>query len=127
MDESVFASDEELQKLGVERISNNGGCMFLDRSGRCLKYDDRPFECRIFPYDITRIGGKLQWIVWEVCPLQALLDHEKYLDDMEVQLSRRWPMDYIENYVRYHEQNQPEKYSRERYKIIRELRWPSEK
>lgn len=125
--ETPFASDEELARLGVEKIGrkDDGSCVFLDGSGSCSKYSNRPFECRIFPFDIMRIKGRLHWIIWEVCPVHSLLDHEEYIDGMEQRLSKDWPLDYIEQYAAYHKQNQPNKYSREKYKVIREVRWPA--
>ena len=36
-----------LPHLGMRE--NNGGCMFLDETGRCSIHDDRPGFCRLFP------------------------------------------------------------------------------
>ena len=51
--ESPFASEEELAVLKIDKIcqKDGGSCMFLE-DGRCSCYTDRPFECRIFPFDI---------------------------------------------------------------------------
>lgn len=45
------------------------GCFFYE-GGRCGIYNARPFDCRIFPFDIREIEGQLNWIVYTgLCPV----------------------------------------------------------
>jgi Fe-S-cluster containining protein len=32
----------------------DGACRLLDAGGRCSAYDQRPFDCRLFPFDLGR-------------------------------------------------------------------------
>jgi Fe-S-cluster containining protein len=45
------------------------GCYFYS-GGKCQIYDVRPFDCRLFPFDVyQRADGKLVWIVYNnICP-----------------------------------------------------------
>lgn len=111
--ENPYASQEELKKLGVKEIASNddGACIFLI-NGQCDRYEDRPFECRIFPLDIIEEQGKLLWIRWDICKVQPGKpeDFEESFD-----------IDYIKSYADYHKLHQPEKYSEVGYEVLREV------
>ena len=52
----------------IERMPD-GSCPMLDRQRRrCSIYDDRPFCCRLFPIDILKLDGQLQWAISGQCP-----------------------------------------------------------
>lgn len=123
--ENPFASKNELNLLEVTKISTkrDSSCTFLNKSCECNVYMNRPFECRIFPFDIQEINGNLFWVVWNICPATAKLNFEKMLDLFEREFTKIWTYDYIRKYVTYHKSNQPEKYSINKFKIIRELNW----
>jgi hypothetical protein len=40
----------------IIKSKENGDCEFL--CGKCLSYETRPFECRIFPLDILDIDNE---------------------------------------------------------------------
>ncbi|MCK9596012.1 YkgJ family cysteine cluster protein [Candidatus Pacearchaeota archaeon] len=101
-------------------------CIFLDSAGKCTVYDDRPFECRIFPFDIQEIDGKFLWVIWTNCPASSKVDCAKMIDYFENTFSKKWPKEYITEYVNYHKLNQPIKYSKNTFKIIREVNWPTD-
>jgi len=124
-DENPFASKEELAKLKTTKINtkSDGSCIFLDSSSICSVYKDRPFECRIFPFDIQEVGGRFFWVIWYTCPATPRLDNKKMLDSFEKEFTKNWTNDYIKEYVKYHKLNQPKKYSKDKFKIIREVRW----
>lgn len=48
----------------------NGGCYF-HRAGRCEIYSVRPFDCRLFPFDIIEDEDEnLRWILYTgLCPV----------------------------------------------------------
>ena len=67
-----------------------GYCMFYDRkAGRCSIYTCRPADCRFFPYDLLRKGGKYFWIKWKIekpapgCLIYAGLDDEAEVSRLE--------------------------------------------
>jgi Fe-S-cluster containining protein len=121
--EAPFASNAELDALRIKRIRTrtDGSCVFLDDSFKCSIYSHRPFECRIFPFDIKEINGKLHWIVWQVCPAAIHLDYEKFIRFYEANLPAKWTLRYIMQYVDYHKSNEPKKYSEKQFTVIREL------
>jgi len=123
--ENPFASTKELEKLKVEKITikKDGTCVFLDKTGKCIEYENRPFECRIFPFDILEIDGKLMWVLWENCPGAGKLESKKSVEELEKELLKNYSLDYIKEYVKFHEKNQPEKYSEHKYRIIKEIKF----
>ncbi len=52
----------------VLRTRPNGYCVFFDPVVRsCTIYPDRPFDCRLYPFDFYTAFGRLQWLLWD-CP-----------------------------------------------------------
>jgi Fe-S-cluster containining protein len=49
-------------KLEQIRKKPTGECVFWNN--KCEIYDYRPFDCRIFPFDIDYIDGEFYWIVY---------------------------------------------------------------
>ena len=48
---------------------NAAGCVFY-RGGLCDIYEARPFDCRLFPFDIKmEPDGTFVWIVYTICPV----------------------------------------------------------
>lgn len=121
--ENPFTSKEELKKLKVKKISTTkeGSCIFLDKTGKCNAYHNRPFECHIFPFDVQEINDKLFWVVWENCPATPSLNYIEVLNSLEKNIANRWDLSYIKQYVKYHKKNQPPKYSKNKFKVIREF------
>jgi Fe-S-cluster containining protein len=66
----AFAESREPEHH-VLKISNEG-CVFYN-DGKCQVYETRPFDCRLFPFDVKqRTDGQLVWIVYhDIC-------HEKF-------------------------------------------------
>jgi hypothetical protein len=121
--ENPFASKKELSILKFDKITTkkDNTCFFLNSSGKCSEYMKRPFECRIFPFDILKIDGKLMWVLWKNCPGAEALDPKKSVAELEKELLKKYDFEYIQEYVKFHEKNQPEKYSDKEYEIVKEL------
>lgn len=64
--------DKELfQKLtnecfNITTINNN--CIFYD--GNCKIYNSRPYDCRLYPYDIKKINGKFFLVIYKLDCIQ---------------------------------------------------------
>lgn len=59
------------------------GCIFLENN-RCQIYKNRPFNCRLFPFDIRKVGSMLYWVLLDFCYIpnnteQQLTEFEKIL------------------------------------------------
>jgi Fe-S-cluster containining protein len=51
--------------LSVKKKNNSNACIFWDETKKmCSVYENRPFDCRAYPFDIRLIGGKYHWIVY---------------------------------------------------------------
>lgn len=75
--------------LAIKRIDS--GCFFY-RDGKCNIYSVRPFDCRIFPFDIREVAGELHWVVYtDLCPVRFNYEHhfasaKHILSSMEITL-----------------------------------------
>jgi Fe-S-cluster containining protein len=121
--EAPYADHNELNKLKIEKIKNNGdgSCYFLDIKGTCNCYDKRPLECRLFPFDIKEMDNKLFWIVWDVCKATSELNCKESVEILEESILKIWDMDYIKNYVAYHNLNEPRKYQENGFRVIKQI------
>ena len=43
-------------------------CPALDRNSGCILGDDKPFDCKIWPYRIMSLGGKRVISIASICP-----------------------------------------------------------
>ena len=70
--------------------SREPGCIFY-KEGRCAIYMERPFDCRLFPFDI-RINGQEQliWVVYtKLCPVT--FDYKAYFNSAKTLLDNLAP------------------------------------
>lgn len=60
---------QNLYKMKRQRIDDQlEGCYFYD-GHKCTIYDNRPIDCRLFPFDVAFIDGKYQLIYYtSICP-----------------------------------------------------------
>ena len=119
-EENIYGSSGELSKLGVKKIIQNkdGSCMFL-KNGVCSVHSIRPFECRIFPFDIEIIKGELRWIRWGFCPVQDLLNSTKSIQYFENELLLSYGEEYLYKYVGHHKKVPlGSKYAEGNYKVF---------
>jgi Fe-S-cluster containining protein len=123
--ENPFASSKELAKLKIDKITTkkDGTCQFLGPSGKCSEYKKRPFECRIFPFDIIEIKGKLYWVLWKNCPAYPSLKPDESVTEFETGPLKNHDFEYIKEYVDFHKKNQPKKYSDKKYVVVKEIKF----
>src|SRR4029077_685256 len=49
----------------IRKKENSDICVFWDERGKkCTIYENRPFDCRAYPFDILLIDSKYHWIVY---------------------------------------------------------------
>lgn len=118
LSQSIFTTPEERKNLPL--INARSPCAYLDEKKLCGVHPLRPFDCRLFPFDLIQNDGKLYWVVWELeCPI---LRHEKdrfdeYLREHETTLIPR-----IQNYLEeFNEWEDAQYKARFKYEILREL------
>jgi hypothetical protein len=90
-----------------------------------INQDYRPLECRLFPFDVKEINEKLTWIKWNNCHTTPELNYGKFIDFFERKFSRELSLDQIQQYVEQRKIIGPDKYSTNKYTVIRELKWPN--
>jgi Fe-S-cluster containining protein len=119
--EYPFTSEAEAKRLGVEAIGQDpdGSCSFLV-DGLCNVYDRRPLECRMFPFDLKRIDGKIRWIKWTVCPAHKLVGKKELLA-LITKTKKQLTRSYVEEYLGYRNAEEPKKYDDMGFEIMKDL------
>lgn len=68
----------------VRKKENSTTCMFWDEENRlCSIYDTRPFDCRMFPFDIVWHDNEYHWMVYSCNPDSNWNWTEQYLQKLE--------------------------------------------
>ena len=52
----------------LKKKTNSTHCVFWDENKGCSIYEHRPFDCKLFPFDIYLIEGEYHWIVYSCNP-----------------------------------------------------------
>jgi Fe-S-cluster containining protein len=125
--EYPFKTPKMLKELNIDKIGQNpdNSCIFLSEN-KCVVYSKRPFECRMYPFDICKIEEKYIWILWDACPATKVANLEENFDNFEKNLLNNYSKEFIQDYVRYHEKTKNKKYDNIKFKIIKEVNFQSE-
>ena len=67
----------------LKKKKNSSDCIFWDRKKGCTIYHDRPFDCRMFPFDIRRINYEYYWIIFSCNPNADWQWTEEHLQKLE--------------------------------------------
>ena len=68
----------------IKKKTNSTICTFWDEEKmNCSIYNNRPFDCRMFPFDISLINNKYHWIVYSCNPDSNWEWCEKFLKRLE--------------------------------------------
>ncbi len=120
--ENPYVTPKELKELNIDKIGRNpdNSCIFLSEN-KCMVYLKKPFECRIYPFDILKIEEEYTWILWDACPVTEVANLEENFDNFERKLLNNYSKEFIQDYVRYHEKNLNKKYGNIKFKIIKEV------
>ncbi|MGV8141712.1 MAG: hypothetical protein ACP5NW_04710 [Candidatus Woesearchaeota archaeon] len=86
--------------------------------------DNRPLECRLFPFDVKDIDGKIYWVKWNTCHATPKLDYEKFMNFFERKFSREMSFDNIKRYAEHQKISDTKGHPEKEYSIIREINWP---
>ena len=66
----------------LRKKNNSNECVFWNSSS-CSIYKNRPFDCKIFPFDIYKINGKYTWIIYSCNPDSDWGWSENFLKSLE--------------------------------------------
>jgi Fe-S-cluster containining protein len=135
-----FVSNEEFEKIKTStgkddfvtnRLINNATkhimktkdktdeCIFFDSERGCTIYQDRPFDCKIFPFDIYKINGKFTWVIYSCNPDSDWKWTESILESFERELLTPKTIDELEYFTNTERLEQSGKAFR--YKILRKV------
>ncbi len=68
----------------IKKKDNSTTCVFWNEERRlCEIYNDRPFDCRMFPFDVVWVNNEYHWIVYSCNPNSDWAWTEEYLKKLE--------------------------------------------
>jgi len=111
---TFFDKYEDQNVLLLKKYKNN--CIFL-KNDMCQIYDKRPFNCKMFPFDIKKIDDKLYWGLVDFC--NTPVDIEKKLVELE-KILYKLSQEEIELYINY--TKSIDDFKNNNFKILREVK-----
>ncbi|MCV0393055.1 MAG: YkgJ family cysteine cluster protein [Nitrosopumilus sp.] len=121
-----FAKKIKINNISGYELDKKEGsdqCVFWDTEKGCTVYSERPFDCKVFPFDIYKIDGKYTWIVYSCNQDTDWTWSEKILETMERDL---FTDDVIKHLEAFTDLGRLEKSDKSyEYKILRQVRLPS--
>ncbi|MDE1724494.1 MAG: YkgJ family cysteine cluster protein [Thaumarchaeota archaeon] len=68
----------------IKKANDSKSCIFLNGENNfCSIYENRPFDCRMYPFDIIWINDAYHWIVYTCSPNSDWGWAEQYLQKLE--------------------------------------------
>jgi len=68
----------------IKHTTDSNACILWDKEKKfCSIYEDRPFDCRMFPFDIDWIDNQYHWIVYSCNPNSDWSWTEQHLKKLE--------------------------------------------
>ncbi|HXX05331.1 MAG TPA: YkgJ family cysteine cluster protein, partial [Candidatus Bathyarchaeia archaeon] len=113
----------EGQKVRVIRKkSNSNMCIFWDDNNKkCSIYNNRPFDCVMYPFDIYLINGRYHWVIYSCNPESGWQWTEEHMKMLENHPQFIEIISNIEAYSNLHEINNLTKLDQLSYTILREV------
>lgn len=84
--------------LAKMKTYNNKCCFY--KNGNCSIYDERPIDCRLFPFDIRRNDKKELILIWYYTACPKSINAKQYEKKARALLPHLKP--YIEEYADYY-------------------------
>lgn len=82
-----FVREVQLENKSIKTIRrtyNSDACIFWDGEKKmCTIYEHRPFDCKMFPFDIDYRNGAYHWIVYSCNPDSDWSWAESHLKHLE--------------------------------------------
>ena len=106
----------------IRKKPNSNLCVFWNEENKqCAIYNNRPFDCLMYPFDIFRINGKYHWVVYSCNPQSDWRWTEEYLKMLENSSQFDEIMTNIEVFSNLDEINSLKKLDELPYTVIREV------
>ena len=108
--------------FALKKKNNSNVCVFWDEDKKmCSIYENRPFDCRAYPFDICLINGKYHWIVYSCNPDSDWHWSENYLQALEKDMELNEIFDNIETFANNTELILPHESEKTPYTVLREV------
>lgn len=95
-------------------------CVFLSSKGVCTIYEHRPFDCKVYPFDIYKINDEYVWIVYSCNPESNWEWSEDLLDRFERTLLNPDMISYIDAFSSLERLENPNSIDYE-YQVLRKV------
>lgn len=103
---------------------NSSECMFWDREKGCTVYENRPFDCIMFPFDLYPVNGVWHWVVYSCNPESNWSWTENHLKKLENDPRFSEVMKDIECYAAVERIEEHESDPGYKFTILREVKFP---
>jgi uncharacterized protein len=124
--------DRYIQELNIKgktvkalkKKANSSDCVFWDeKEKRCTVYQQRPFDCRAYPFDILFLEGKFHWIVYSCNPNSDWRWSEKYLEALERDMAINKIFDEVTTFADNTDLTLPNESKKTPYLVLREVKF----
>jgi Fe-S-cluster containining protein len=112
-------------KYIMKTKENTDECVFFNSEKGCTIYQNRPFDCKIFPFDIYKINGIYTWIVYSCNPNSDWRWTEPILESFEKEWLTSKTMNELEYFTNNERLDQSGKAFS--YEILRNVRFIHDK
>lgn len=110
----------------IKKKENSPSCIFWDEDKHnCSIYDNRPFDCRAYPFDILEINGKYHWIVYSCNPDSNWKWAENHLTSLENDPRFSEVINHLDVFSGNTERILPVESNKTLYVVLREIRIPN--
>lgn len=110
----------------LKKKPNSLNCVFWDEvKKRCTVYQQRPFDCRAYPFDILYVQGKFRWISYSCNPHSDWEWTEKHLETLERDMEEHQIFEEITTFADNTDLILPNESKKTPYVILREVKFPS--
>ncbi len=107
----------------IKKKNDSNICTFFDESKKkCSIYQNRPFDCRAYPFDILSVDGKYCWIVYSCNPESNWKWAETYLQKLEQDKQIKEVMQKIDIFAGHTSIILPKESKKTPFTILREVR-----
>jgi drug/metabolite transporter (DMT)-like permease/Fe-S-cluster containining protein len=112
----------------IKKKNNSTVCAFFDEEKkRCTIYQNRPFDCRAYPFDIYLIDGEYHWIVYSCNPNSDWSWTEKHLEALENDVQFNEIMKDADVFSNLNQINTLDKSQKFEFTILREVKYEKSK
>jgi len=85
--------------LVIKKKPDSNECLFWDSEQECCSiYENRPFDCKLFPFDIHEINGEYMWVINSCNPDSNWSWTESILESFERDPSFPELVKYLKSY-----------------------------